>query len=136
MMKCAYCGGTEFYEGPSGGMSTNVLCANPECRHWFNYSPLGMDDLNRVEPTDEEKAAEAAAREQAVVDERGVVYSQGKAIYCAGKPARECLTGPGYGGGYSNAFKDNMRLAGWMDAMRDDISTTWLVKGARPVRPR
>lgn len=49
--RCTYCRGTEFYEGPSGGMSTNILCANPECRHWFNYIPIlgRLDDLNRVE---------------------------------------------------------------------------------------
>jgi len=52
-MKCKYCGGTKFYEGPSGGLATNVLCANPKCRHWFNYLPEPidrLDDLNRVEP--------------------------------------------------------------------------------------
>lgn len=55
-MKCLYCKGTEFYEGPSGGLSINVLCANPECRHWFNYNLLTeLEDLHRVEPTKEEK---------------------------------------------------------------------------------
>jgi len=49
---CTYCGGTKWYEGPSGGMSTNILCANPECRHWFNYHQaiMPMEDLHRVEP--------------------------------------------------------------------------------------
>lgn len=51
-LKCAYCQGTEFYEGPSGGAAINILCANPACRHWFNYCPaIGyVEDLNRVEP--------------------------------------------------------------------------------------
>lgn len=51
-LQCLYCHGTSFYEGPSGGMSTNILCANNECRHWFNYTALinKLDDLNRVEP--------------------------------------------------------------------------------------
>lgn len=51
-MACTYCGGTSFYEGPSGGASTNVLCAEPSCRHWFNVCPeIGyMDDLHRIEP--------------------------------------------------------------------------------------
>ena len=55
---CTYCQGTKFFEGPSGGMSTNILCANPDCRHWFNYHQgiLPMDDLHRVEPSDAEKA--------------------------------------------------------------------------------
>jgi len=57
-VKCTYCGGDKFHEGPSGGMSTNILCANPDCRHWFNYHGgiLPMDDLHRVEPAPEEKA--------------------------------------------------------------------------------
>lgn len=51
---CTYCRGTKFFEGTS----TNILCANPECRHWFNYhgGVLPMDDLHRVEPSDAEKA--------------------------------------------------------------------------------
>ena len=30
----------------------NILCANRECRKWYNYlMPFGrLDDLNRVEP--------------------------------------------------------------------------------------
>lgn len=65
--KCTYCGGTEFYEGPSGGMSQNILCANPDCRHWFNWHGgiLPMDDLHRVEPTAADKEQEAAARKSA-----------------------------------------------------------------------
>lgn len=62
-VKCSYCGGTKFFEGPSGGMSTNILCANPDCRHWFNYHGgiLPMDDLHRIEPSAEEKAGQADA---------------------------------------------------------------------------
>ena len=33
---CPDCGFTEFYEGPSGGMNTNICCANPLCRSAFN----------------------------------------------------------------------------------------------------
>lgn len=51
---CTYCGGTGWYEGPQGGMSTNILCANAKCRHWFNWTPIvnQLDDINRVEPTE------------------------------------------------------------------------------------
>lgn len=60
-----YCGGDKFFEGPSGGMSTNILCANPDCRHWFNWHAgiLPMDDLHRVEPSNEEKASQADAKQ-------------------------------------------------------------------------
>lgn len=30
-----------FYEGPSGGMSTNYFCANRACRSGFNVTPFG-----------------------------------------------------------------------------------------------
>lgn len=54
-LRCTYCEGEEFYEGPQGGLSTNILCANRDCRHWFNHTVLGfgshhiLDDLNHVE---------------------------------------------------------------------------------------
>lgn len=49
-LHCPYCGGTEWYTGPSGGMSTNIICANPSCEHWFNYHQgiIPMDDLHRT----------------------------------------------------------------------------------------
>lgn len=53
-MKCPYCNNTKFYEGPSGGLSTNILCANKDCRHWFNRNTLTgeLEDLNRVEDSE------------------------------------------------------------------------------------
>jgi hypothetical protein len=36
--------------GPSGGMSQNITCSNPDCRHRFNdQGPFGVDDLNMVD---------------------------------------------------------------------------------------
>lgn len=37
---CPDCGGDGFYEGPSGGLSTNIKCANPECGSEFNVTPM------------------------------------------------------------------------------------------------
>lgn len=53
--RCPDCGSTAgFYEGPSGGISTNVFCANRECRSGFNITPwvgtadrIGKGDLAR-----------------------------------------------------------------------------------------
>lgn len=47
---CTYCGGTEFYKGPQGGLSTNICCSNPSCEHWFNYHGgiMPADDLHRT----------------------------------------------------------------------------------------
>jgi hypothetical protein len=117
MPKCKYCGGTDFYEGPSGGMSTNVLCANAKCRHWFNHTPALdlFEDLNRVEPTDEEKLTEAAARQAKRDADETKIYDEGAAMYRAGKIARACLYDPPYGGGAN--LHNLLRLAGFVDAM-------------------
>jgi DNA-directed RNA polymerase subunit RPC12/RpoP len=34
--RCPDCGSKEFYEGPSGGMSTNIRCGG--CKHRFNMA--------------------------------------------------------------------------------------------------
>lgn len=39
---CPFCGGTEFYEGPHGGMSINWYCANEKCLAGFNLAPPGL----------------------------------------------------------------------------------------------
>lgn len=39
--KCPDCGSTKgFYEGPSGGISTNIFCANDACGAGFNVTPM------------------------------------------------------------------------------------------------
>lgn len=40
---CYNCLSTKFYEGPSGGLSINIKCA--ECGLWYNYTPFGIDFL-------------------------------------------------------------------------------------------
>lgn len=37
---CGDGGGGVFWEGPSGGMSTNIECINPNCKARFNVTPL------------------------------------------------------------------------------------------------
>ena len=37
---CPHCHGSDFLEGPSGGMSTNVECNKCGCR--WNANPMGM----------------------------------------------------------------------------------------------
>ena len=37
---CPFCGGIDFYEGPSGGMATNWYCANELCAAGFNLTPI------------------------------------------------------------------------------------------------
>lgn len=36
---CPDCEGTLFSEGPHGGASINVMCANDKCKSKFNYCP-------------------------------------------------------------------------------------------------
>jgi hypothetical protein len=35
--KMPCCGGTQFVEGPSGGLSINIKCV--DCGEWFNICP-------------------------------------------------------------------------------------------------
>jgi hypothetical protein len=44
--ECPDCGSRRgFYEGPSGGLSTNIFCINRECRAGFNVTPaIGIAD--------------------------------------------------------------------------------------------
>jgi len=41
--RCPDCGGDDFREGPSGGMSTNIMCAG--CGARFNMSPFGAERI-------------------------------------------------------------------------------------------
>ncbi len=36
---CPDCGTSKFLEGPSGGASVNIMCANKQCRSEFNICP-------------------------------------------------------------------------------------------------
>lgn len=65
---CTYCGSAVFIDGPRGGKSTNILCANNNCRHWFNYTPLPdgkfvLDDLHKAEPRHLHPAVQKRQRE-------------------------------------------------------------------------
>jgi hypothetical protein len=115
---CTYCGGTKFYEGPGGGMSVNVLCANEECRHWFNATPFGFEDLKRVEPNDAEKEAARAAANNDVAKLRQATYLEGAEAYRAGRTAFSCVSATKNNpiGFYNAAGDDIVRLAGWLDA--------------------
>jgi len=122
-MKCTYCGGTSFYEGPSGGASVNVLCANQKCRHWFNDSLGELEDLHRVEPSDEEKAEAAKASEGTtnlglprLLVKIDAIYEEGAELYRSGESAKNCLQERDYGG-YGAAASNLLRLTGYIDAM-------------------
>ena len=45
---CPDCQTGNFLEGPSGGMSTNVKCENPQCRSEFNLTvPFSIERIDR-----------------------------------------------------------------------------------------
>jgi len=127
-MKCTYCGGTEFYEGPSGGLSTNILCANEKCRHWFNYMGVidKLEDLNRVEPTDEEREAERIAKQAERDAAPDKFYEEGAEIYRKGGSAKECLESAPDWHGVNGS--DLYRLAGFVDALSADKDRKPLLK--------
>ena len=46
-LTCLDCGGQEWYDGPSGGMSQNIKCGR--CGHWFNFGgPFGFTERIHV----------------------------------------------------------------------------------------
>ena len=122
---CTYCGGTEFYEGPSGGMATNILCANPECRHWFNHIMGRLDDLNSQEPSDEEKAQEREDRKDTInlgdprmLVKKDVIYQEGCTLFKNGEKAIDCLQESKRVGVFA-AYSDILRLSGYIDAQNE-----------------
>lgn len=113
VIKCTYCGGTQFYGGPEGGLSQNILCANPNCRHWFNHTVFGMDDLHKVEPTEEEKQTEKQKR-QAERDEQDLaLIAEGAKIYKDGHHIRDCIRRRQY---TNVPWEDLLRVMGWTEA--------------------
>jgi hypothetical protein len=122
MPKCIYCGGREFFEGPSGGMSTNILCANDACRHWFNWTPaIGeLDDLNRVEPTAAERTAEQTKQRAAADAAREARFEEGRAAYRERKSLHTLRVEKPYGG-YSEATANVDRIMGYIEAMGNDV---------------
>lgn len=121
-MKCTYCSGTKFYEGPSGGLAVNVLCANPDCRHWFSdLGPLGFEDLHRVEPTPDEEALkkEERRREQALA--KLARFQEGADCFAAGRDPETLRTDYAYGS-YAEAAYNVDRLVGYLRAFEKNTS--------------
>jgi endo-1,4-beta-D-glucanase Y len=119
MPRCTYCGGTEWYAGPTGGMSTNILCANKACRHWFNFTPEPLnifDDLKRVEPTDEEKDAAHAQRVINNDEQRVKRRKEGADAYERGASIDSIRVDKRYGT-YAEAADNVDRMAGFIDAL-------------------
>lgn len=50
---CPNCGSNQWYEGPSGGMATNIKCGG--CGLWFNNTPFGLDFIGIKGNIGEEK---------------------------------------------------------------------------------
>ena len=123
-LQCTYCKGTEFYEGPAGGVSVNVLCAEESCRHWFNYTPFGMEDLNRVEPVEPTEQERLAAEVKLAVEWRTheqKMFAEGAGHYLTGLTAGELLQKyrrEAYG--YGESRNNVLRLAGWIDEFVKD----------------
>lgn len=117
MPRCTYCGGTEFFNGPSGGLSQNILCTNTNCRHWFNFSIFvdRLEDLNKVEPTEEEKASQEKEVKAKKMMQIRVEIAEGEKIYSSGMPVEDCFVDEVYG--YTAlTHADAHRVVGWLAA--------------------
>jgi hypothetical protein len=122
---CTYCGGTKFYNGPSGGISQNILCANDDCRHWFNDHGFTVEDLHKVEPTPDEHARELAELRNVQDEANQKLHDLGVACYREGRSARELFLPYRT---YTYPQKEFMHcLMGFLDAMASDIRS----KGAK-----
>lgn len=124
MPKCTYCGGTEWLAGPTGGMAQNILCANPTCRHWFNYVPPPFnifDDIKRVEPLEEEYKHAQEVRVKAADAERAKRRKEGERAYETGASIDSLRTSHSHG----NENVENMdRIAGFLDALAAEVRGT------------
>lgn len=114
--RCSYCGGTDFFEGPSGGVCVNIRCANEKCRHWFNFTPFGLEDLNRVDPTPHEEEMQHQDALQSEKSLRDRIFAEGQSMRAAGRPALDCLrsTKNNACGFYNAGGDDLVRLCGWL----------------------
>jgi len=57
---CPDCGGKGFYEGPSGGISQNILCGNADCGSRFNFmGELGVERISDPSPNADSAHAKA-----------------------------------------------------------------------------
>lgn len=121
-LKCTYCGGTKFFGGPEGGMSQNVLCANDQCRHWFNWTPALnlLEDLHKVEPTPDEAAKAAAARAAQEDSENRSIMEEGAKAYLAGQSPFALIAQDRR---YTYVQWNTVyRLAGYIEAMQQEIA--------------
>ena len=48
--RCPDCGGDGWIEGPHGGLSVNITCANPTCGSRFNTSPVFTERISAPAP--------------------------------------------------------------------------------------
>lgn len=120
-MKCTYCNGTEFYKGPSGGMATNMLCANPDCRHWFNdLGPLGFADLHRVEPTPDEEALRKEAHAKEVALAKLARFKEGADCFAAGRDPETLRSNYAYCS-YAESADNVDRLVGYLRAVETKL---------------
>ena len=131
-LTCTYCGGNRFYEGPSGGGSINVLCSNPDCRHWFNDTGFGLDDLDKIEPTKEERAEQKKDQSGIIQEKIDARIEDGKRIYKTGGKPFDCLSREAdtRTGTEANSnietfqpvvhYGDLERLCGYLEAMKED----------------
>jgi hypothetical protein len=115
-MECPYCKGTDFYEGPTGGMMMNVICADEECRHKFNLNTLTgeLEDLKSVQPKEKTIQEREAERAKEVSDAKTAAYLEGVELFKTKGSAVDCIQQSGVGWHYF-CGADLFRLAGYMD---------------------
>jgi hypothetical protein len=121
--RCTYCGGTDFWAGPSGGGSVNQRCANPKCRHWFTETAVGFEDLQAVEPLPEEVGLDYKRAAEEFSARNLTIYNEGVAAFKADVSLFNLLRAhQSPFGGYASG-ENLWRFAGWLDALHEVVNT-------------
>jgi len=79
---CEKCGNDRFYEGPSGGASTNFICT--KCRARYNVSPFGYQFVG-IDPSPDEQTNRRLELERHKRNRQMHYYNKGSNYYLEGK---------------------------------------------------
>lgn len=101
--RCPDCDGEGFFTGPSGGMSTNIICRNGACRSKFNITDfgggagtvdrIGRDPISALDSYPPESFGKDLTPDQLVAAKAKIVAEEAaKSAAIIGSPSPECGT--------------------------------------------
>ena len=117
------CGSQSFVEGPKSGISINLCCADPQCRKWWNYTPvIGLfQSMNIIEPMPGASVKHLSSQEDKNLGEMRVWMDQGVQIYIRDGSPIECFVDRAKTSTYNPTTHDMLRFAGFIEALQSDM---------------